>query len=57
MAEKTDFVRADCGCEMWTVGEAFYFRPCKPDCELWQYARAEADRQEKPMQYRMDLDG
>lgn len=48
--------RLPCGCEMGTVGDAFVMRPCSPDCKYWRYAKAEAERQGKPLGLAYDGD-
>lgn len=46
-----DVQELPCGCRMYVVGKALVFEPHSEDCYYYQYAVAEAQRRDKPIQY------
>jgi hypothetical protein len=59
-AQRAEFAGDDgpetlpCGCVIDGFGESFMMMPCSPDCEFFQYAIAEADRQGMPVRTIVD---
>lgn len=49
MPGKTDEMTLPCGCEMWTEGDVFFFKPHAMGCPYYRYVLDQGREQGKEM--------
>lgn len=45
-----------CGCVMDTVGDAFVYQPCSPDCQYYLYVQQQQKKKNMPISTIFDPD-